>query len=49
MMLANVPAVVLGDRLAHRMPTRFVHAVAAAILAALGVATLAGAGARLGF
>jgi putative Ca2+/H+ antiporter (TMEM165/GDT1 family) len=49
MMLANVPAVVIGDRLAHRMPTRFVHAVAAAILATLGVATLAGAGARLGF
>ena len=45
----NVPAVVLGDRLAHRMPTRFVHAVAAAILATLGVATLAGAGARFGF
>jgi putative Ca2+/H+ antiporter (TMEM165/GDT1 family) len=49
MMLANVPAVVLGDRLAHRVPTRFVHAVAAATLATLGVATLAGAGARFGF
>ena len=49
MMLANVPAVVLGDRMAHRMPTRFVHAVAAAILATLGVATLLGAGARFGF
>ena len=49
MMLANVPAVVLGDRIAHRMPTRLVHGVAAVILAALGIATLAGAGARFGF
>ena len=48
MMLANVPAVVLGDRIAHRMPTRLVHGVAAAIFAGLGIATLAGAGARFG-
>ncbi len=49
MMIANVPAVLLGDRIAHRMPTRLVHAVAAAIFAALGVATLLGAGESLGF
>jgi putative Ca2+/H+ antiporter (TMEM165/GDT1 family) len=49
MMLANVPAVVLGDRIAHRMPISFVHAVAAVIFAGLGIATLAGAGARFGF
>ncbi|WKB53402.1 TMEM165/GDT1 family protein [Eleftheria terrae] len=49
MMLANVPAVYLGDRLAHRLPVRAVHAVAALIFAALGVATLLGAGAQLGF
>jgi putative Ca2+/H+ antiporter (TMEM165/GDT1 family) len=49
MMIANVPAVLLGDRIAHRMPVRFVHGVAAAIFAILGVATLMGAGARLGF
>jgi putative Ca2+/H+ antiporter (TMEM165/GDT1 family) len=49
MMLANVPVVVLGDRIAHRMPVRFVHAVAAVIFAALGIATHAGAGARFGF
>jgi len=49
MMIANVPAVLLGDRIAHRMPVRLVHAIAAAIFAILGVATLAGAGARLGF
>jgi putative Ca2+/H+ antiporter (TMEM165/GDT1 family) len=49
MMIANVPAVLLGDRIANRMPVRLVHMVAAAIFAILGVATLLGAGARLGF
>jgi Ca2+/H+ antiporter, TMEM165/GDT1 family len=49
MMIANVPAVFLGDRIAHRMPVRAVHAVAAAIFAILGIATLLGAGERLGF
>jgi putative Ca2+/H+ antiporter (TMEM165/GDT1 family) len=49
MMIANVPAVLLGDRAAHRMPVRLIHALAAAIFAILGVATLLGAGARLGF
>ncbi len=49
MMIANVPAVLLGDRIAARMPVRLVHAVAAAIFAVLGVATLLGAGERLGF
>ncbi len=48
MMLANVPAVLLGERIAHRLPTRTVHAVAAAIFALLGIATLMGAGAGLG-
>ena len=49
MMIANVPAVILGDRIAHKIPTRIVHAVAAAIFAILGVATLCGAGEGLGF
>ena len=49
MMIANVPAVFLGDRIAHRMPVRLVHAIAAAIFAILGLATLLGAGARFGF
>jgi Ca2+/H+ antiporter, TMEM165/GDT1 family len=49
MMIANVPAVLLGDRIAHRMPIRLVHTIAAAIFAILGVATLLGAGNRLGF
>ncbi|HOA93581.1 MAG TPA: TMEM165/GDT1 family protein [Quisquiliibacterium sp.] len=49
MMIANVPAVLLGDRIAHRMPVRVVHGIAAAIFAVLGVATLLGAGEALGF
>lgn len=48
MMLANVPAVLLGERIAGRLPVRLVHAIAAACLAMLGIAILAGAGARLG-
>jgi putative Ca2+/H+ antiporter (TMEM165/GDT1 family) len=44
MMLANVPAVLLGERIAHKMPVRLVHRIAAAIFAALGIATLLGAG-----
>lgn len=48
MMIANVPAVLLGDRIAQRMPVRMVHGIAAAIFAVLGVATLLGAGESLG-
>ncbi len=49
MLIADVPAVLIGDRLAARIPMRLVHTVAAAIFAALGVATLLGAGAGFGF
>jgi putative Ca2+/H+ antiporter (TMEM165/GDT1 family) len=49
MMIANVPAVLLGDRIAQRMPVRLVHMIAAAIFAVIGVLTLAGAGKSLGF
>ncbi len=49
MMIANVPAVLLGDRIAHAIPVRLVHGIAAAIFAILGVATLLGAGESLGF
>lgn len=49
MMIANVPAVLLGDRIANRIPTRVVHGVAALIFAGLGVATLLGLGERFGF
>ena len=48
MLIADVPAVFVGDRLAARIPMKLVHAIAAAIFAALGVATLLGAGARVG-
>jgi len=40
LLLADVPAVLLGDRLAGRLPTRTVHAVAAAIFVVLGVLAL---------
>jgi putative Ca2+/H+ antiporter (TMEM165/GDT1 family) len=46
MLLANVPAVLVGDRLAHRMPVRLVHTIAAALFAVLGLATLLGFGDR---
>lgn len=49
MMIANVPAVLLGDRIAHRIPIRLVHSFAAAIFAALSLATAFGAGKQLGF
>lgn len=49
MMIANIPAVLLGDRIAHRMPIRLVHGIAAVIFSILGIATLLGAGERLGF
>lgn len=49
MMIANVPAVLLGDRIAHRIPVRLVHGMAAAIFAVLGLLTLLGAGGRFGF
>lgn len=44
MMIANVPAVLVGDRIAHRMPVRLIHGVAAALFAVLGIATLIGIG-----
>lgn len=49
MMLANVPAVYLGERIANKVPLRLVHGIAAAVFALLGLATLLGAGAHFGF
>ena len=49
MLIADVPAVFVGDRFANRIPMRLVHGIAAAIFAFLGLATLLGAGASLGF
>jgi len=40
MMLANVPAVFLGERIAKKVPMTLVHGVAAAIFAVLGLLTL---------
>ncbi len=48
MLIADVPAVFAGDKLADRIPMKLVHSIAAAIFAALGVATLLGAGAGFG-
>ena len=48
MMIANVPAVLLGDRIAGKIPVRIVHAIAALIFAIIGVLTLLGAGKSLG-
>ncbi|PLZ01133.1 hypothetical protein CY652_17780 [Burkholderia sp. WAC0059] len=36
MMIANVPAILLGDRFAHRLPTKLVHAIAAVMFVVLG-------------
>lgn len=49
MLIADVPAVLVGDKLANRIPMKLVHSIAAAIFALLGVATLLGAGSKLGF
>ena len=49
MLIADVPAVFVGDKLASRIPMRLVHSVAAAIFALLGMATLLGAGSSMGF
>ncbi len=48
MLIADVPAVFIGDKLSGRIPMRLVHGIAAAIFAGLGVATLLGAGSKLG-
>ena len=40
MMLADVPAVFIGDKIAAKVPMKLVHGIAAAIFAVLGVLTL---------
>ncbi len=49
MMLANVPAVYFGERIANKIPQTLVHGIAALIFAGLGIATLLGAGESFGF
>lgn len=49
MLLADVPAVLVGNKLASKIPMKLVHSIAAGIFALLGVATLLGAGTKMGF
>ena len=48
MLLADVPAVLVGNKFADKIPMKLVHSIAAGIFAILGVATLLGIGERLG-
>ena len=48
MLIADVPAVFIGDKLASRIRMKLVHRVAAAIFAALGILTLLGGATRMG-
>lgn len=48
-LIANIPAVLIGDRAAKIIPVRVVHSVAAALFALIGVATLLGVGSKFGF
>jgi putative Ca2+/H+ antiporter (TMEM165/GDT1 family) len=48
MLLADVPAVLLGERITRIASPRLVRRIAAALFAVLGLATLLGAGAALG-
>jgi putative Ca2+/H+ antiporter (TMEM165/GDT1 family) len=49
MLIADVPAVFVGDKLADKIPMKLVHSIAAGIFAVLGVLTLVGIGHKLGF
>jgi putative Ca2+/H+ antiporter (TMEM165/GDT1 family) len=49
MLIADVPAVFVGNRFAEKIPMKLVHGIAALVFAVLGVLTLLGAGADLGF
>jgi putative Ca2+/H+ antiporter (TMEM165/GDT1 family) len=48
MLLADVPAVFIGGKLAERLPLAWLRGAAALVFGVLGVLTLAGAGASLG-
>lgn len=49
MLIADVPAVFAGDRLAAKIPMKLVHGAAAAVFAVLGLATLFNFDTLLGF
>jgi putative Ca2+/H+ antiporter (TMEM165/GDT1 family) len=42
MLIADVPAVFVGNKFAAKIPMKLVHSVAAAIFAIMGVLTLVG-------
>ena len=44
MMLANIPAVLIGDRIADQLPVKAIRITAAVVFALIGVLTLAGVG-----
>ena len=48
MLIADVPAVFIGDKLASKIPMRLVHTIASAIFAVLGALTLSGMGSHFG-
>jgi putative Ca2+/H+ antiporter (TMEM165/GDT1 family) len=45
MMIADVPAVFVGDRFASRIPMKLVHGIAAAMFGVMGVLALLNVGA----
>lgn len=49
MLIADMPAVFVGDKLANKIPMKLVHSIAAGVFALLGIATLLGASSKLGF
>jgi putative Ca2+/H+ antiporter (TMEM165/GDT1 family) len=49
MLIADIPAVLLGERITRWVPVRFMRLAAALLFALLGTATLLGAGRRFGF
>lgn len=49
MLIADVPAVFLGNKFAAKIPMKLVHTIAAIIFAALGIATLLGSGSMFDF
>ncbi len=48
MLIADVPAVFVGNKFADKIPMKLVHSIAAGIFALLGILTLLGAGTKLG-
>ncbi len=47
MMIADVPAVFIGNKFAEKIPLKIIHGVAAAIFALLGIVVLSGIGQAL--